>query len=173
MPRPTTLARALLFPVALLLAACGPGATASPAAPTVGPTPTAETPTEAPTESPAAEPTAGTSATIEAVDVGTVGTVLIAGSNQMTLYIFTQDVKDSGESVCTGDCLVAWPALTVEAGETPTAGEGITGELGTITRTDDGSIQVTYNGLPLYFFQGDAAPGDANGVYEFWEVVAP
>jgi len=169
MPRPTILVRALLLPLALVVVACGPGATASPAAPTIGPTPTAE----APAESPTAEPTAGTSATIEAVDVGTVGTVLIAGSNQMTLYIFTQDVRDSGESVCTAECLAAWPALTVAAGETPTAGEGVTGELGTITRTDDGAIQVTYNGLPLYFFQGDTAAGQANGVYELWEVVAP
>ena len=173
MPRPTTLARALLLPVALLLTACGPGATASPAAPTIGPTPTAEAPSEAPAESPTVEPTAGTSATIEAADVGTVGTVLIAGSNQMTLYIFTEDVRDSGESACTGDCLAAWPALTVAAGETPTAGAGVTGTLGTITRTDDGSIQVTYDGLPLYFCAGDTAPGQANGVYELWEVVAP
>jgi predicted lipoprotein with Yx(FWY)xxD motif len=168
--RPTTLARALLLPLALTLAACGGGATASPVAPTLAPTPTAEPPTAAPTEAPT-EPTAG--ATIEAAEVGTVGTVLIAGSNQMTLYIFTKDVKDSGASVCTGDCLVAWPALTVAAGDAPTAGEGVTGTLGTITRTDDGTIQVTYNGLPLYFFINDAAPGDANGVYEFWEVVAP
>ena len=172
MPPPTTLARALLLPLALLVTACGPGATASPAAPTIGPTPTVETPTDAPTEAPTEDPSSAAGATIEAADVGTVGTVLIAGSNQMTLYIFTEDVKDSGESVCTGDCLVAWPALTVEAGETPTAGEGITGELGTITRTDDGTVQVTYNGLPLYFFQGDTAPGQANGVYELWEVVA-
>jgi len=168
---PTTLARALLLPLALTLAACGGGATASPVAPTLAPTPSAEPSTAAPTEAPTAEPTAG--ATIEAAEVGTVGTVLIAGSNQMTLYIFTQDVKDSGESVCTGDCLVAWPALTVAAGDAPTAGEGVTGTLGTITRTDDGTIQVTYNGLPLYFFQGDTAAGQANGVYEFWEVVAP
>jgi predicted lipoprotein with Yx(FWY)xxD motif len=172
MPRPTIVVRALLLPLALVVAACGPGASATPGQ-TVAPTPTTAAPTDAPTAAPTEAPSAAAGATIEAADVGTVGTVLIAGSNQMTLYIFTKDVKDSGESVCTGDCLVAWPALTVEAGETPTAGEGISGELGTITRPDDGSIQVTYNGLPLYFFQGDAAPGDANGVYEFWEVVAP
>ena len=169
--RPTTLARALLLPLALTLAACGGGATASPVAPTLAPTPSAEPPTAAPTEAPTAEPTAG--ATLEAAEVGTVGTVLIAGSNQMTLYIFTQDVKDSGVSACTGGCLTTWPALTVAAGETPTAGEGVPGTLGTITRTDDGTIQVTYNGLPLYFFVSDTAPGDAAGVYEFWEVVAP
>ena len=96
-----------------------------------------------------------------------------AGATGLTLYIFTEDVKDSGESVCTGECLVTWPALTVAAGETPTGGEGVTGALGTITRTDDNTLQVTYNGLPLYFFKNDTAPGDANGVYEKWEVVEP
>ena len=37
----------------------------------------------------------------------------------------------------------------------------------------DGTLQVTYNGLPLYFFKNDQAPGDANGVYENWEAVKP
>jgi predicted lipoprotein with Yx(FWY)xxD motif len=48
----------------------------------------------------------------------------------------------------------------------------VTGTLATITR-DDGSLQVTYNGLPLYFFSGDQAAGDAKGVYTNWEAVAP
>ena len=89
------------------------------------------------------------------------------------MYIFTKDTKDSGKSVCTGECLVTWPALTVEAGATPTGAAALTGTLGTITREDDGTLQVTYNGLPLYFFKNDAAPGDANGIYENWEVVTP
>ena len=91
----------------------------------------------------------------------------------MTVYIFTKDTKDSGKSVCTGECLVTWPALTVAAGATPTGGTGVTGTLGTITREDDGTLQVTYNGLPLYFFKNDATPGDANGIYENWEAVKP
>jgi len=110
---------------------------------------------------------------VDAKPVGSVGTVLVAGSNGMTLYIFTKDVKDSGKSVCTGQCLTTWPALTVAAGETPTGGTALTGKFGTITREDDGTTQVTYNGLPLYFFANDKAVGDANGVYENWEVVKP
>ncbi len=167
MPRQLTRTGAVLLPLVLLLAACGGGATQAPETFT----PPSTGPTEAPTEQPSEA--VGGGATVEAADVGTVGTVLVDGASGLTLYIFTEDVKDSGASVCTGECLVTWPALTVAAGETPTAGEGVTGELGTITRTDDGSIQVTYNGLPLYFFQGDTAPGQANGVYELWEVVAP
>ena len=110
---------------------------------------------------------------VEAKPVGSIGTVLVAGSNGMTVYTFTKDVKDSGKSACLAGCIDTWPALTVAAGTTPTGGTGVTGKLGTITRDDDGTLQVTYNGLPLYFFKNDKAPGDSNGVYENWEAVKP
>jgi predicted lipoprotein with Yx(FWY)xxD motif len=61
----------------------------------------------------------------------------------------------------------------VDEGVTPSGGSGVTGTLDTITRSDDGTIQVTYNGLPLYFFINDNALGDANGVYTDWEAVKP
>ena len=127
----------------------------------------------APAASAAASGGATSGVTVEAKPVGSVGTVLVAGSNGMTLYTFTQDVKDSGKSACTGQCITIWPALTVADGATPSAGSGITGKLGTFKREDDGKTQVTYNGLPLYFFHNDSAPGDANGVYDMWEVVKP
>jgi predicted lipoprotein with Yx(FWY)xxD motif len=112
-------------------------------------------------------------ATVEAESVGNIGTVLVAGEDGMTVYTFAKDVKDSGKSNCSGECLVNWPALTVDEGVTPSGGSGVTGTLDTITRSDDGTIQVTYNGLPLYFFINDNAPGDANGVYTDWEAVKP
>ena len=50
----------------------------------------------------------------------------------------------------------------------------MTGSLGTISRPDaSGALQVTYNGKPLYFFSGDTAVGDANGVYTHWSAVTP
>jgi predicted lipoprotein with Yx(FWY)xxD motif len=91
----------------------------------------------------------------------------------MTVYQFSKDVKDSGKSACTGGCLTTWPALTVADGVTPTGGAGVTGKLGTIDRADNGQYQVTYNGLPLYFFSGDTAPGDSKGVYTNWMSVKP
>jgi predicted lipoprotein with Yx(FWY)xxD motif len=121
-------------------------------------------------QAPASAPVGGT--TVEAKPVGSIGTVLVAGSNGMTVYVFAKDVKDNGKSACSGNCITTWPALTVAAGATPTAGTGVTGTLATITR-DDGSLQVTYNGLPLYFFANDKAPGDSNGVYENWAAVKP
>jgi predicted lipoprotein with Yx(FWY)xxD motif len=163
-----------LLLVAVLAAACSTsgGATASPsqAAPSVAPS---TAPSVAPSDAPSEAPSAAAAATVEATAVGDLGTVLIDAKSKMTVYIFTKDVKDSGKSNCSGGCLETWPALTVAAGETPTAGAGVTGTLGTITREDDGTLQVTYNGLPLYFFKNDQAPGDSNGVYENWEAVKP
>lgn len=156
---------------AALLASCSTAGSSPSAA---APSPSTAPPSEAaPSASDAAPSPSAGAATVEATEVGSLGTVLVAGSNGMTVYTFTMDVKDSGTSNCSGDCLVNWPALTVPAGVTPTGGAGVTGALATITRADDGTIQVTYNGLPLYFFVGDTAPGDSNGVYTNWEAVVP
>jgi predicted lipoprotein with Yx(FWY)xxD motif len=158
-----------------VMACSSPGAAStSPAAPSVAPsTAPSEAASVAPSEAASEAPSAATGGvTVEAKPVGTIGTVLVAGSNGMTVYNFEMDVKDSGSSACTGGCITTWPPLTVEAGATPTGGTGVTGTLGTITR-DDGTLQVTYNGLPLYFFKNDQAPGDANGVYQNWVAVKP
>ena len=114
---------------------------------------------------------AATGTTLKAASVSGHGMVVVAGSNSMTLYHFDQDVPNSGTSACTGSCLGTWPPLTVPAGTTPTLGAGLTGQVGTITRTDGHGTQVTYNGVPLHFFSGDSKPGDANGNYPGWSVV--
>src|SRR5689334_10294305 len=85
------------------------------------------------------------------------GTVL-TGPNGLTLYTHAGDTATS--SSCTGGCATAWPPL--ETNGQPTAGAGVTGQLGTLTRAD-GAIQVTYGGLPLYYWQGDKKAGDATG----------
>ena len=64
------------------------------------------------------------------------GTVLVGGSNGMTLYMFDMDTPGSNTSACTGGCISTWPPLTVPAGTTPTAASGISGQLGTFTRAD-------------------------------------
>jgi predicted lipoprotein with Yx(FWY)xxD motif len=165
---------AFAVPLILVVAACGSAATPRPSLAPASVTPSTAPASTAPSTAPAsAAPSAATTgATVDAKPVGSIGTVLVAGSNGMTVYIFTKDVKDSGKSACSGGCLETWPALTVAAGASPTAGTGVTGTLDTITR-DDGVLQVTYNGLPLYFFKNDKAPGDSNGVYENWEAVKP
>ena len=137
MVRPSTSWRAvtMLLGSAAIMVACG-GQTGSPAASATA-SPTA-------TSSPSTS-----SAVVMAQDVAGAGKVLVASSNSHTLYTFDSDTP--GVSKCKGGCISTWPALTVPGGSTPSGGPGVTGTLATITR-DDGSLQVTYNGLPLYFF---------------------
>ena len=97
---------------------------------------------------------------------------IVVDADGMTVYVFDKDVQNSGKSNCSGDCLVAWPPVIAES-DAPTA-DGVTGEVGTITR-DDGTTQVTLDGWPLYYWQDDKAPGDVTGqaVGGVWWVVSP
>lgn len=97
---------------------------------------------------------------------------ILTGADGKTLYLFDKD--SDGKSACSGNCAGNWPPFTVPAGQTATAGDGVTGELGTITR-DDGSTQVTIAGHPLYYFAADKAPGDTKGqgVSDIWWAVSP
>ena len=99
------------------------------------------------------------------------GTSLV-GPDGLTLYIFTSDTD--GTSTCADDCAATWPPFEVDAGATLEAGDGVSGELGTIER-DDGTTQVTYEGMPLYFYASDSAPGDATGegVGGVWFIASP
>lgn len=98
-----------------------------------------------------------------------LGEVVVTGDG-MTAYMFDNDTQGGDTSSCTGACLQNWPPI-IATGDAP-AGEGITGELGTI-ETPDGEMQVTLNGWPLYVFAGDSAAGDVTGqgVNDVWWVV--
>lgn len=100
-----------------------------------------------------------------------LGTYLIA-YNGMTLYLYTRDSENV--SNCTGACATAWPPYTVPAGSALNLQAGVTGEIGTITRAD-GTMQVTYKGQPLYFYEKDTAPGQTTGqgVGGVWYVLKP
>lgn len=98
------------------------------------------------------------------------GEILVDGEG-MTLYLFTNDTD--GTSTCTDACATTWPALTVD-GEA-TAGDGADESLLSTTERDDGAMQVTYNGKPLYHYSGDTAAGETKGqgVGGRWYVVSP
>ena len=88
-----------------------------------------------------------------------------------TLYLFAKDTAP-GESTCYEQCAANWPPFTADE---PLGLPGnIEGELTTITR-NDGTTQVAYNGIPLYYFAKDTQPGDTNGqgVGDVWFVVHP
>lgn len=77
-------------------------------------------------------------------------------------------------SVCNGDCAAKWPPLVVGSIDEIKADSRATGTLALATR-DDGTKQVTYNGMPLYYFVTDKAAGDTTGqgVGGVWFVAAP
>lgn len=97
---------------------------------------------------------------------------IVVDNQGMSLYFFTKDVKDSGKSACVDACLAAWPVFTTTS-DAPSA-DGVTGTVGTID-TPDGKKQVTLNGMPLYYYAQDKAPGDVNGqgVNNVWYLVSP
>jgi len=84
------------------------------------------------------------------------GVTVLTSAKGFTLYWFVPDT--STKSNCNGSCAQIWPPVKGPA----TAGTGVTGKLGTITRSD-GSTQATYDGHPLYTYAADTAPGQANG----------
>ncbi|MCW8877205.1 MAG: hypothetical protein OQK51_09105 [Kangiellaceae bacterium] len=103
---------------------------------------------------------------IEDVDASGNPASTMSDKTGFTVYLFDDDANDSegdgtGDSDCNGSCAVTWPPLYAKV----TDQEG--GDFTIITR-DDGSLQWAYKGAPLYFFQGDVAPGDVNGVYGTW-----
>lgn len=99
----------------------------------------------------------GTSGTGNALKTAKVhGATVLTNSKGFTLYWFVPDTTTT--SNCNGKCATFWPPLKGPV----TAGSGVTGKLGTITRSD-GSTQATWNGHPLYTFTGDTAPGQNHG----------
>ena len=108
------------------------------------------------------------------------GEYLVDGS-QMALYTFKADTQGSANSApvsaCNDTaCLSTWPPLLVA--EPPVGDEEVDASmLGTMTR-EDGSLQVTYNGWPLYYYYEDFSPGDVNGddiesFGEDWYLIGP
>lgn len=110
-------------------------------------------------------------ATIKLGQHPTLGTIL-TDRDGMTLYLFTRD--EVGKSNCYGNCEKAWPPLFAEEGHAAALAHGIPGTLGTTARTD-GKLQVTYDGMPLYYWVRDKAPGEATGqnVNTVWFVINP
>ena len=88
-----------------------------------------------------------------------------------SVYLFTQDME-VGKSACEGNCAANWPAVPAFA--SMLLPPGIPGTLGSLTRAD-GSAQLTYNDIPLYYYVKDDQPGDVYGqeVGDVWYVVTP
>ena len=81
----------------------------------------------------------------------------LVGPNGHTIYANTVDTATSIK--CVDECAKEWPPLI----GTGAAGDGVDGsKLGTAMRPD-GSMQITYNGHPLYYFDEDKDGEDQYG----------
>ena len=146
LPRPTVIVSIAV--VALVLAACrnvGSGSSA-----------------------PSSDGAGPVTVTVASTDAGNA----LAGEGGMTLYVFTEDTD--GTSTCTGGCATTWLPLLSDGSQVTIGDGGISGTFGTTTR-DDGTLQVTHDGQPLYYYSGDEAAGDSNGdgVYGSWFIAPP
>jgi predicted lipoprotein with Yx(FWY)xxD motif len=136
--RPLSLLTAALAVPLVALVAAGCGASNDPSTP--------------------AKRAASTSSATVSVANTDLGKILV-DSQGHTLYLFAQD--NGTKSTCSGGCATAWPPL--RASGKPTAGSGAKASLLGTTPRSDGQPQVTYDGHPLYGYQGDSAAGDTSG----------
>lgn len=127
-----------------LLTACGDGSSPDADEPASTSSATVQ-PTDEPTPSPTAEPTR-TGTRIVASD-SDFGQMLFDGTGQ-AIYLF--DVETTSKPTCYDACAEAWPPV-LTTGDT-VAGPGVEGSLLATTKRADGTVQVTYNDHPLYFY---------------------
>ena len=108
-------------------------------------------------------------ATVALTPTEKLGNILVDDAG-MSLYLFTKDTP--GVTNCYGKCEIAWPPL-LTIGQ-PTLGDNVSAGAISTTVRKDGSVQVTYNGWPLYYYFKDKAPGDVTGqaVGKVWWVVS-
>jgi predicted lipoprotein with Yx(FWY)xxD motif len=134
-----------LAAIALTVAACGSSSSSSTGAAATGSTAAAQN---------TAAAAAGSGPALATTTVE--GTKVLTNSKGFVLYWFAPDTSTA--SKCAGSCATYWPPVTGPV----SAGSGITGTLGIITRSG-GAKQATYDGHPLYTYAGDSAPGEAKG----------
>ena len=100
--------------------------------------------------------TSGASSSSSTVTISAVAGRLV-GPNGHTLYINNVDTMTSIK--CTASCTSEWPPL---AGTPATKGTLQATDFATVARPD-GSMQVTFQGHPLYYFVDDKSASDVQG----------
>ena len=106
---------------------------------------------------------------IKAKTDGALGTYLVDRQGR-TLYAYKND--KNGQSACNAECAKTWPPFIML--HNGVAAKGVAGTVGTYERGDK-SLQVTYNGQPLYLYAKDLKPGDTKGnnLNKLWTVIKP
>jgi predicted lipoprotein with Yx(FWY)xxD motif len=110
------------------------------------------------TASQAAASQGGSVTLVKTASSSALGKTVLVDAQGMTLYALSGE--HAGKFICTSSaCVGVWHPLTVAAGSTPS---GTVTSLSTLKRPD-GTVQVTYKGMPLYSFAQDQSPGQASG----------
>ncbi|HEX4864242.1 MAG TPA: hypothetical protein VFV02_09230 [Acidimicrobiales bacterium] len=85
---------------------------------------------------------------------------IVAGNDGQTLYTYRDDTP-AGSACTSAWCVQDWPAVVVVKQPAGVI-QGVSAPFG-VLRRDDGSLQLTLGGHPLYRFSGDQRPGDLRG----------
>ncbi|WP_407287268.1 hypothetical protein [Streptomyces sp. BP-8] len=110
---------------------------------------------------PAAKPVAKKWVQLSASAAGKLDPVVVNGTG-FTLYRFDKDTANPSKSNCNGDCAATWPPVVVAPGGKIFIDGVKKSDVG-VVRRDDGDLQVTIGGWPVYRFSKDLKPGDTNG----------
>lgn len=101
-------------------------------------------------------------------------------SQGRTLYTFAIDQSSPAtqSTNCSGGCITTWPVYSTAAVNLPSALKN--SDFGTIIRNDGaygaGRPQITYKGMPLYYYASDQATRnkvEGDGIGGVWAVAAP
>jgi predicted lipoprotein with Yx(FWY)xxD motif len=146
-----------------------------------GATPAAQPSASGGTAAPPAQPQSSSAATATpGVRVGLRRTpelgAFLTDGNGRSLYLLEED--RAGESSCYEMCAAIWPPLLAGTAIPTSADSAVRGELLRSVPRRGGGSQVTYNGHPLYYYLGDAAPRQTRGQHVEdswgeWYLVSP
>jgi predicted lipoprotein with Yx(FWY)xxD motif len=94
--------------------------------------------------------------------------------NQASLYRFDTDTTNPPKSNCNDACATKWPPVTIKDGGNVYLAGVDPKKVGAIRR-QDGDVQITVGGRPIYRFSGDSNPGDlkGQGIGGTWFAVGP
>jgi len=122
------------------------------------PSQTAATPTTAPTAAPAATPSPAPASAVLSTQNIDGGSAFVTSSG---LPVYVSAADKPGVSNCTGGCLGVWPFVAPPTTSLPAPWSAF-------KRSDNGAMQLEYNGAPLYTFSQDSAGvSSGNGVNGF------
>ncbi len=83
----------------------------------------------------------------------------LAGQAGQAMYAYANDKPDT--STCTGACAANWPPV-ITLGK-PIIDKGLDATMIGTIKLANGSLMLTYNHKPLYYFVGDSKSTDVNG----------